>query len=1096
MMKRGLLLFMTLCLGFSPIAASAQDILTKGSISGTVVDINGAVIQGAKVTVTGPTGERVVTTNDNGAFDVPNLIPGKYTVKAEHAGFKIGSVADVVVYVGKATTLRVELEAGNITEVVEITAGAGTIDPASTATSASLNDQLFVNIPVQRAVSSLFYLAPGTTDGLGGGRDNPSISGGSALDNLYVADGVNITDSAFGGIGTFSRSYGALGTGINTSFIKEVQVKTAGFEPQYGQSQGGIVNIVTQSGSNEFHGAIYGFASPKAFEAKRRQPDEPNRVNKFGKNLHEEGYDFGVDVGGYVPGARDNLFFFGSFNPSVRRQIVRGAEANAADPTNSGLRILRGPEFANRTRTYNYASKVTWQINPNHQLTYSIFGDPSRTNLSSFRTLVIDNTTADSVLDYGTRNMALRYSGTWTPTLTFDSNFGFGRSDFDEIGFANLNRIDDRRGSDAANIRAAGGGIGPARGNFAAIGLGFFEPTISKSKRFEFNLAKTQSLWGQHTAGIGYTFQRGNYSGLRERSGPKFTIPARNADGSYTTPPVASGQPTNVQFRLRFRPASCTQCALFPVRLANGTTVDVPAALQVIRAEFGTPSFTTYSNYHAWYAQDTWRFSKYVTGLFGVRWEQERLVGSPGPTGQRIGYTFTDQWAPRLGVTVDPLGRGKTKAFYNFGHFFEYIPLDLAERSLSAEKDWIGGWFVPEFTTVGGVRRAVINQFGTVNPVIDAAHFISFVPGGVAAGPSISTGDPANPIAPGTKLGYTAEHTFGVEQELGRNFVLSVRYIDRRIKRIVEDAASVSPEAAEAGIGQVYYIANISATLDAAVNLVPFTYTTGGTVPAGCARDADGAPVFNFDGPGNRSVCFAQTGIDADGNAINVPDGKPDGFPDAVRKYRAVEIELNRRFANNWQMFFNWRIAKLEGNFEGHLRNDNGQTDPAISSLFDFTTGDFGLLGDQFAVGPLNTDRRHIINVYGSYQFTRDKAFGVADGLNLGLNVHFETGLPVSEFNAHPVYLNAGEIPVGGRGKLGRTSKYIRFDLHADYPFALTENVRLKLIGDFFNVFNSRKVRFPTQFAQLDFGATNPDFLKPASFYNPFNTRVGLRLEF
>jgi hypothetical protein len=58
---------------------------------------------------------------------------------------------------------------------------------------------------------------------------------------------VNITDSAFGGIGTFSRSYGALGTGINTSFVKEVQVKTAGFEPQYGQSQGGIVNIVTQS---------------------------------------------------------------------------------------------------------------------------------------------------------------------------------------------------------------------------------------------------------------------------------------------------------------------------------------------------------------------------------------------------------------------------------------------------------------------------------------------------------------------------------------------------------------------------------------------------------------------------------------------------------------------------------------------------------------------------------------------------------------------------------------------------------------------------------------------------------------------------------
>src|SRR5205814_8082833 len=97
-------------------------------------------------------------------------------------------------------------QAGNISEVVTVTGGGEGIDQGSTATSSNLNDQLFSNIPVGRAVSNLFYLAPGTTDGLGGGRDNPSISGGSALDNLYVADGVNITDSAFGGIGTFSRS--------------------------------------------------------------------------------------------------------------------------------------------------------------------------------------------------------------------------------------------------------------------------------------------------------------------------------------------------------------------------------------------------------------------------------------------------------------------------------------------------------------------------------------------------------------------------------------------------------------------------------------------------------------------------------------------------------------------------------------------------------------------------------------------------------------------------------------------------------------------------------------------------------------------------
>jgi carboxypeptidase family protein len=1089
-MKNVLRLFMILCIALAGTAVFAQDSLTTGSISGDVVDTNGGVVPGATVKLTGGLGDRTATTNDQGHYEFNGLVPGSYTVRVEKQGFKSGEVTAVTVLVGKTSIAKVDLQPGNISEVVTVTSGGESIDQGSTATSSNLNDQLFSNIPVQRAVSGLFYLAPGTTDGLGGGRDNPSISGGSALDNLYVADGVNITDSAFGGIGTFSRSYGALGTGINTSFIKEVQVKTAGFEPQYGQSQGGIVNIVTQSGSNEYHGALYGFAQPKGFEATRNQPDDAPRRNLFGKTLHQEAYDAGADLGGYVPGAKNNLFFFGSFNPSVHRDIVRGAEKNALNTTDSGLRTIRGPAFANRTRTYNYAGKVEWLLNQNHQITFSIFGDPSKTNKGSFRTLNTNNTTSDSVLDYGTRNMALRYNGTLTPTTTLNMSLGLGKSRFSESGFDNFNNIVDRRGSDQLTIQANAVAAGcttnclPGGGNFSAIGLGFFEPTTSRSRRFDTNLSHTHNLWGQHTLGLGYTFQRGTYDGDRDRSGPKWTIPTGEG--------IASGLTTNVQWRLRFRPTSDTNSALFPVLLANGTTLQVPVRLQVIRAEFGDPSFTTQSNYHAWYGQDTWRFNKYITGLFGIRWEQERLIGSPGPSGVRIGYTFTDQWAPRLGVTVDPLGKGKTKAYYNYGRFFEYIPLDMAERSLSSEKDWTGGLYVPEFTINGAGRRvAVINQYGTVNPIIDAAHRL--------ATSVISAGDPTNPIAPGTKLGFTDEHTFGFEQQLPHNFTLSARYIKRDSKRIVEDAASVSPEAALAGVGQVYYIGNISPTLDAATNLVPFQYTTGGAVPAGCAKTG-GVPDFNYDAGTGKSVCFAQTGIDADGNAINVPDGKPDGFPAAVRQYRAFELELNRRFSDGWQGFFNWRIAKLQGNFEGHLRNDNGQTDPAISSLFDFTTGDLNLLGSQFAVGPLNSDRRHIVNLFGSYAFAKERGFSMLNGLNLGLNVHYETGLPINKLDPHPVYLNTGEIPVGGRGSQGRTPNYARFDVHADYSWATTEKTKLKFIADFFNVFNSQKLRRPDENSALDFVAgvnpPNPDFLKPRSFYLPFNMRLGLRFEF
>src|SRR5207247_3570011 len=110
-------------------------------------------------------------------------------------------------------------------------------------------------------------------------------------------------------------------------------------------------------------------------------------------------------------------------------------------------------------------------------------------------------------------------------------------------------------------------------------------------------------------------------------------------------------------------------------------------------------------------------------------------------------------------------------------------------------------------------------------------------------------------------------------------------------------------------------------------------------------------------------------------------------LPDVSHKYRAVALQLNRRFSAGWQLLTNWRIAKVEGNFEGHFRNDNGQTDPAISSLFDFTQGELGLLGDQFAIGPLNTDRKHVGNVYASY------AFKGGQSLNLGAGFPIEKGM-------------------------------------------------------------------------------------------------------
>jgi len=1094
-------LLVTCCLSLAAVSVLGQDVQTKGTVGGTVSDATGAAIPGAKVIVTGQTGERTGTTNDSGIFRIENLDPGIYTVRVEQTGFKAAVANNVTVNVGRESTLNLKLEPGEITATVDVTTTVGGIDQQSTAAGQNLNDQLFQNVPVQRQVSSLFYLSPGATDSINGGRDNPSVAGGSALDNLYVADGVNITNSAFGGIGTFSRSYGALGTGINTSFIKEVQVKTGGFEPQYGQSIGGIVNIITQSGGNAYHGSVYAFGRPKAFEATRRQPDD-TRVNKQGDLLHEENYDFGTDVGGYVPGLKDKLFFFGSFNPTVRREIVTGTHANAADIAagnaaivDSGLFLQRG-EFARRYRTYNYAGKVDWVINQNHQVTFSIFGDPTKTNLSSFAFLQIDNNTADSVLDYGTRNWAARYNGSLSPTWTVNSSFSQGKSHFNETGFANINQI---------AIRTP---IDPIRGNFTAEGRGFFEPTESTNWKWDVNTSKIWNHWGQHTVGVGYTYQRSLYSGSRERSGPRFPIPTANAIGTpgdqLGIPAFAAGQQFNVQFRLRAQAASCTLCPLFNVR---GNLV--PVSLQVFRGEFGPPSFNTRGNYNAGYVQDVWRVNKHITALLGLRTEQERVIGSPNSvTGNRYAYSFTDQWAPRLGVAVDPTGKGNIKVYYNFGRFFEFLPLDAAERSLSQELDFIGARFAPAFTVNGaGQRIATLDAFGAPMPVIDNAHLLSgtAAAGGLSNAISVSQSD-ISAVTAGTKLGFQDEHIIGADFQLPHNFVLSVRYQYRNLKRIIEDMAVLSPEAANAGIGQTFFIGNPSARLDAATNIQEFTFPIGGTAPAGCTSGISSEVDDPVTGNPLGNVCFGSVGINPiTGGSINVPDGIPDGFPNPVRKYKAFEFELNKRFANRWQLLSNFRVASLRGNYEGHLRNDNGQTDPGISSLFDFTQGLFNLLGDQFSVGPLNTDRRFVSNIYASYGFGTGRSGWngrFLNGLNLGMGFHMESGIPISEFLPHPVYLNAGEVPVGGRGKLGRTPFFNQLDLHADYPYVINEHERISFIADFFNVTNNRRLRLPDQFRQLDLGANNPDFLQPAiinlnaGFHLPFSMRLGARFEF
>src|SRR5438270_866398 len=165
------------------VGAFAQESAVKGNLGGVVVDSTGAVIPGAKVTLTGPTGNSSVTSDTKGNFLFSRLAPGSYAVKVEKQGFKATDVKALEVAVGRTTSLRMQLAPGAASETVEVSAEAVSIDTASTASGSDLSDTFYSKVPTQRNVSSLFYVAPGVADSGGAGRANPSISGGSGLEN-------------------------------------------------------------------------------------------------------------------------------------------------------------------------------------------------------------------------------------------------------------------------------------------------------------------------------------------------------------------------------------------------------------------------------------------------------------------------------------------------------------------------------------------------------------------------------------------------------------------------------------------------------------------------------------------------------------------------------------------------------------------------------------------------------------------------------------------------------------------------------------------------------------------------------------------------
>src|SRR6266581_5236112 len=299
-------------LGWITAPAAGQSGLGSGRIEGTVLDSSGATVVGAGVTAQNDsTGISATQTSDsNGHFLFPYLSPGTYHVSIEKGGFKTTKLANVVVEVGTTVSLRPQLAVGSVDIKVEVSADTPLVDTTRSSVSSVIGQSSIENLPLNgRDFTDFVLLTPGaTTDGEFGMVSFNGISGNF---NNYEVDGGN-NNNAF-----FSQAIGrgTIPFQFSEDIVQEFQVNTSGYEAEFGQSGGGLVNTVTKSGGNEVHGDAYYYVLDSVLNANdsiNNQlgiPKPPNRRQQVGGT-----------VGG--PLRKDKLFYLVNYEGQVRNEPV------------------------------------------------------------------------------------------------------------------------------------------------------------------------------------------------------------------------------------------------------------------------------------------------------------------------------------------------------------------------------------------------------------------------------------------------------------------------------------------------------------------------------------------------------------------------------------------------------------------------------------------------------------------------------------------------------------------------------------------------------------------------------------------------------
>ena len=714
----------------------------SGKILGTVLDVSGAAVPEAKIIATSPRVPRGIetTTDSLGNYVLPNLPIDIYTVTVSREGFATVKRSGIDVQLGSQITYNPQLSIGQVASTVEVTDTAISLDTTSARSATNITQSQFENLSRGRNFNSVLALAPGArqeTKGGNAGVGGVSVDGASGSENAYIIDGVEVTDVINGSLQRQNS--------IPVEFVQEVQVKTGGFEAQYGGATGGVVNVATRGGSNQFHGDMqYLFTGDSLNASERgywqRSPLDANKADFFKPKTDDYSLRYpGGALGG--PMIKDKLFFFGAYMPEMEHTIRKVDYA-------SGSRTFEESYLRHYALgRLDYAASAKLQINGTY-----LWSPAKHNGTLPNRDIRVAAPSNDLGIQGGyTPSENATTSATFTPTANtiLQARYGYSYLNNKDAAFGNAYGNADapyniyRTASTAAGL--------PVPGNVAG-GTGYSNVSNTLTPYAELTTRHNVYIDGTHIMNIHgqqHTFKAGW---------------ALNRVANRTLVDYTNGQ-FDIYWGDQF-----TREGIAPTKGTYGYYIWQDG----VRRDSGVSGRN-----QGFYIQDTWRVSPRITINAGVRLESEFLPPYKQVIGGRqvanpISFNWGDKIAPRVGVAWDIFGDGKWKAAGSFGLFYDVMKYQIARSSFGGDI-WVSYVYRLDNPNVLSLGKANPGALGSLITSYDNRTL------------PINAAGEIEGIDPAIKPTSTREFSFTLDHQLTNRLVAGVRYSRKDLLKVIED---------------------------------------------------------------------------------------------------------------------------------------------------------------------------------------------------------------------------------------------------------------------------------------------------------------------